>query len=126
MSHASTGIGHVTGIPGDHMAVEVMDGLASRGSAVHADVVAIRCMISFDELPGQPNGVLQVGFLHAGQLEVILSQRFADDQGVAGRYRERISDQEKMFGPTDVSVLRDVKEVLDAHGDKGVIGVLTN
>jgi hypothetical protein len=84
VAHPAAGVGHVTGVAGDDVDVEVLDGLPSGRSGVEADVVAIGATFGVESLLDLVDERHEVRALLGGRFPPSRDQSAGDDQRVPG------------------------------------------
>lgn len=99
MPHAASRILHVAFVPGDEVAVEVEDGLAGVGSAVHPDIVAVGLMGGGNDGFGLFDDLREVFLLFSGEVKKIFSDLVGDDQKVTGWNGKSVFDDEEIIIP---------------------------
>jgi hypothetical protein len=93
------GIGHVAGVAGDHVDVELWNGLARGGPDVHTNVEAIGCVVPFDRIAGRLDGIeelalfLQRGFEPRGHMSLGHQKRVTRTDGKAIPDSEHLTTQ---------------------------------
>ena len=96
MPHAAPGVGHVAGIPWDHVQMHMRHGLSSGGPGVKAHVVAIRLRV--ESLIEQPLHLAHEfhhrRLLRGRAVEVGRHHPPRDHEHVAGRHRKAVIDRE--------------------------------
>ena len=96
MPHAAAGVGHVAGIPRDHVHMHMRHGLAGGGPGVEAHVIAIGLRVK----PLVEHGLHLANQGHERPLfrgRALEERRHdppRDHEHVPGRHRERIEDRE--------------------------------
>jgi len=96
MPHATAGVGHVAGIPRDHVHMHMRHGLAGGGPGVEAHVVAIGLGIEplNEQLPHRAHELHHRHLLGGRAVEVGGHHPPRDHEHMPRRHRKRIEDRE--------------------------------
>ena len=86
-SYSPTGILSITGIPGDHMAMTVHNGLASNSSDIETDIVPAGFFCFFDNLLTVTDQFEYRSFFLTGQVKKILYMAERDHEHMSSGHR---------------------------------------